>query len=74
MQIMTIYFGEYVPINSQPLTLMQFDTIEYEYDNQTLKPVGFHSSLFCTRIVLLFFPFLTYRTFTVSSVVEFDAL
>lgn len=35
MQIMTVYFGEYVPINSQPLTLMQFDIIEYEYDNQT---------------------------------------
>lgn len=35
MQIMTVYFGEYVPINSQQLTLMQFDIIEYEYDNQT---------------------------------------
>lgn len=39
-----------------------------------LKPIGFHSSLFCTRTVLLLLPFLTYRTFTVSSVVEFDAL
>lgn len=56
----------------KPLTL---DAIWYNWIRiwqSKLKPIGAHWSLFCTQ--LLVFPFLTHRTFTVPSVVEFDAL